>query len=94
MTKEKKKRMDTGKKSPHLKSTMNPYASKIMPMIGHPTRTKKKPEPNENVPCPIIKEYHVSEGGEKIITHTQRRESIRKLNLVVLAFHEELCGGL
>jgi hypothetical protein len=34
-----------------LKSTMNPYASKIMPITGHPMTTKKKPAPNEMVPC-------------------------------------------
>lgn len=39
----------------NLKSTMNPYASKIMPKIGHPMTTKKKPTPNEIVPCRIKK---------------------------------------
>lgn len=33
-----------------LKRTMNPYASKIMPKIGHPMTTKKKPRPKEIVP--------------------------------------------
>lgn len=36
-----------------LKSTMNPYASKIMPIIGHPMITKKKPTPKEIVPCTV-----------------------------------------
>jgi hypothetical protein len=34
-----------------LKSTMKPYASRIMPKKGHPIRTRKKPAPNEMVPC-------------------------------------------
>jgi len=33
-----------------LKSTMNPYASKIMPKIGHPMTTNKNPTPKEIVP--------------------------------------------
>jgi len=43
-----KKTASVGQKP--LKSTMNPYDSKIMPTIGHPMTTKKKPTPNEIVP--------------------------------------------
>jgi hypothetical protein len=46
-----------------LKSTMNPYASKIMPKIGHPMTTKKKPTPKEIVPCTIRKRKNRT--GEK-----------------------------
>jgi hypothetical protein len=34
---------------------MNPYASRIMPTIGHPMSTKKNPTPKEIDPC-IIEE--------------------------------------
>ena len=43
---------ETTKKS-NLKSTIKPYASKSMPKKGHPMRTRKKPAPNEMVPCSL-----------------------------------------
>lgn len=30
---------------------MNPYVSRIIPILGHPITTKKKPTPKEIVPC-------------------------------------------
>lgn len=35
----------------NLKRTMKPQDSKIMPNTGHPIKTRKKPNPNEIVPC-------------------------------------------
>lgn len=43
---------------------MKPYASKIIPMIGHPMTTRKKPAPNEIVPCTIRKQKSMR--GSKI----------------------------
>lgn len=45
--------------SSDLKRTTNPYVSKIIPKMGHPMITKKKPTPKAIVPCHINKEYHV-----------------------------------
>ena len=39
------------KKYANLKSTTNPYASKIIPIMGHPMITKKNPKPKDIVPC-------------------------------------------
>lgn len=41
------------KDSIYLKSTMKPYVSRIIPKIGHPITTKKKPTPKEIVPCTV-----------------------------------------
>jgi hypothetical protein len=43
---------------------MKPYASKIMPITGHPMTTKKKPAPNEIVPCITSKANVVSSEHE------------------------------
>jgi hypothetical protein len=93
-----------------LKSTINPYASKIMPKIGHPMTTKKKPTPNEIVPC-------TTKRGEKTVKRKEAmhitqyvwmcmkvcvcvcvcvsvREILNRFNLKILTFHEELHGRL
>lgn len=76
----------------NLKRTTKPYASNIMPKIGHPMITKKNPKPKEIVPCINDEKYTVK---QKACTpkkkHTGKGLS-RMSNLKILTFHKELHG--
>lgn len=50
----------------NLKRTTKPYASNIMPKIGHPMITKKNPKPKEIVPCTIKEKYIVNKKKTKM----------------------------
>jgi hypothetical protein len=65
------------KDSINLKSMMNPYVSRIIPKIGHPITTKKKPAPNEIVPCTIKNSTSSLDSRRHENSHNTHREQIR-----------------
>jgi hypothetical protein len=61
----------------NLKRTINPYDSKIMPVTGHPIRTRRKPIPNDMVPCQIKKIIEGRKQKQIRIIYSNCRISIR-----------------
>lgn len=68
---------------------MNPYASNIIPSIGHPMTTRKKPTPKDIVPYSQRAKEVICKQKQNGKTKLERRR-----DLIIATFHEELQGGL
>lgn len=65
----------------NLKRTTKPYDSNIIPIIGQPMITKKKPRPNEIVPCNQNLKLEMVKNKKNIhISFLRERESRKPWN--------------
>lgn len=85
-------------KGADLKRTTKPYDSTIMPRMGHPIITKKKPTPNEIVPWTSRKiesvKRKITVQEDSFICQEFLWRVGEDLDLEVLPFHKELHGRL